>query len=465
MTESREHRRRPWHAIALFFLAPLVGEYLLGNQPITALPSVLLLAPMYGAGALPIRELTRRTGRGWPTVLLLAAAYSLIEEGPVDQMLWNPRYGGVDMGLAYAETYVPALGTSVALVQDVLSMHTIWSICVPIAIIETFDGDHRSPWLGRIGLAVTGAVFVGGCAFLAVAQYDAGHFMAPPSRLIGAVAVIAVLVVTAFALGRRPARRLDAAAPSPWAVGVAAFGGCSLYWLRETLLPDGTAAWVPVGAWFVLAGVFVVLCARWSRSRGWGPAHHLALAGGALLTYVWLGFTHAQDLDVPPGTALLGNVVFGGGAVVLLAAAAPLRRAPLKRPGADGERASDAAEGGDRRGREPAGGGRRSFGVPSGEGDHRRQAAVGDEECRARPGGPQQHPARQPHPPRLDQGEQQGRARESEDRSEVDTVPLKPDDRLGGSVPPELLGQVEAVHEAGSAAEGPVCLDRGVRQK
>ncbi|MER7500646.1 hypothetical protein AB0L05_16920 [Nonomuraea pusilla] len=265
MTESREHRRRPWHAIALFFLAPLVGEYLLGNQPITALPSVLLLAPMYGAGALLIRELTRRTGRGWPTMILLAAAYSLIEEGPVDQMLWNPRYGGVDMGLAYAETYVPALGTSVALVQDVLSMHTIWSICVPIAIIEIFDGDRRSPWLGRIGLAVTGAVFAGGCAFLAVAQYDAGHFIAPPARLIGSVAVIAALVVTAFALGRRPAPRLDTAAR---------------------------------------------------------PAHHLALAGGALLTYVWLGFTHAQDLDVSPGTALLGNVVFGGGAVALVAAAA-----------------------------------------------------------------------------------------------------------------------------------------------
>ncbi|MER7500647.1 hypothetical protein AB0L05_16915 [Nonomuraea pusilla] len=44
-------------------------------------------------------------------------------------------------------------------------------------------------------------------------------------------------------------------------------------------------------------------------------------------------------------------------------------------------------------------------------------------------------------------------------------MPLKPDDRFGGSVPPELLGQVEAVHEAGSAAQGPVRLDRGVRQK
>jgi hypothetical protein len=34
-------------------------------------------------------------------------------------------------------------------------------------------------------------------------------------------------------------------------------------------------------AWFVLAGVAVTLCVRWSRRRGWGAAHRLALAAGA----------------------------------------------------------------------------------------------------------------------------------------------------------------------------------------
>jgi hypothetical protein len=35
---------------------------------------VVVLAPMSGGGALLIREVARRAGRGWPTVLLLAAA-------------------------------------------------------------------------------------------------------------------------------------------------------------------------------------------------------------------------------------------------------------------------------------------------------------------------------------------------------------------------------------------------------
>lgn len=39
-------------AIALFFIAPLVAEYLLGDIPINLLFALIFLAPMYGGGAL-----------------------------------------------------------------------------------------------------------------------------------------------------------------------------------------------------------------------------------------------------------------------------------------------------------------------------------------------------------------------------------------------------------------------------
>jgi hypothetical protein len=60
--------RRALPAIGLFFLSPLVAEYLLGNLPITAIAALVLLAPLYGGGAVLIREVTRRAGRGWPTI-------------------------------------------------------------------------------------------------------------------------------------------------------------------------------------------------------------------------------------------------------------------------------------------------------------------------------------------------------------------------------------------------------------
>ncbi|MEU7180684.1 MULTISPECIES: hypothetical protein [Streptomyces] len=317
---------RPRHrlrlAFALVVLAPLVGEFLLGNQPVTALPVVLMLAPMYGCGALLIREAARRAGGGWPTMLLLAAAYALLEEGPIDQMLWNPHYGGVDMGLAYAGTQVPWLGTSAAMVQDVLSMHMVWSICVPIALIETFSADRTRPWLGGPGLAVTGVVFVAGSIFLAQAQYQSGKFMGSTAQFAGVSAAIVALLAAAFAAVRRPLPPRDAATPAPWIVGTAAFAAGSLYWAHDTFLPDNASPWAPLALWFVLAGGIAWLCARWSRTHGWGPDHRLALTAGALLTYVWLGFTHAREMDVPYGTALLGNVLFGAAALVLLGVAA-----------------------------------------------------------------------------------------------------------------------------------------------
>lgn len=51
-----------------------------------------IFIPLYGTVAVLIREITRRTGRGWPTILLLGAAFGLIQAGLIDQSLFNPGY-------------------------------------------------------------------------------------------------------------------------------------------------------------------------------------------------------------------------------------------------------------------------------------------------------------------------------------------------------------------------------------
>ena len=315
---DRPKRDRLFLVLGLFFLAPLVGEYLFGNTAITELPAILLLAPLYGGGAVLIREVARRTGRGWPTMLLLALAYGLFEEGPVDQMLWNPEYGGIELfGLAYSGTAVGWLGTSVQLLQDVVSLHTVWSICVPIALVEAFDRERPRPWLGRVGATTVSSIFVVGSVFLAFVHIEIDGFVASASQYARASVAIVVLVVAAFLVGRRPLPRIDATAPSPWVVGAVALGATSLVMSRQ-FVPESLSPWLLVAGWFVLVGLLGALVLRWSRSRGWGDQHRLALAGGALLTYVWLGLQQARYLEVSSATALLGNVVFGAGAIVLL---------------------------------------------------------------------------------------------------------------------------------------------------
>ena len=134
--------RRVAPAIVLFFLAPWVAEFLLGDFPITWLPLILVLAGMYGGGALLIREVARRTGRGWPTIVLLALAYGVLEEGVTTMSLFNPGYVGAHL---LDQGYLPALGIAVPWTIFVLGLHTVWSISVPIALVEQGTRRRATP--------------------------------------------------------------------------------------------------------------------------------------------------------------------------------------------------------------------------------------------------------------------------------------------------------------------------------
>src|SRR6185312_7023832 len=116
--------RRIAPALLLLVLAPLTAEFLLGDFSIRQIALLVALLPQYGGGALLIREVTRRTGRGWPTIVTLGLAYSLIEEGLNTQSLFNPNYVGAHL-LDYG--FIPALGTSLLWTVFVLSIHVVWS--------------------------------------------------------------------------------------------------------------------------------------------------------------------------------------------------------------------------------------------------------------------------------------------------------------------------------------------------
>jgi len=159
---ERDQRRNFWSRIApavvLFFLAPIFGEYLLGNLKFSEIILVPFIAPLYGAGALLIREIARRAGRGPATMLTLGVAYGLIEEGLVDQMLFNPFYAGEAQ---MRDTYIPALGVDAWLTLVVLAMHAIWSTCIPIILVEAlFSERGTKPWLSKKGMAFTAIIFI-----------------------------------------------------------------------------------------------------------------------------------------------------------------------------------------------------------------------------------------------------------------------------------------------------------------
>ncbi|WP_152365991.1 hypothetical protein [Microlunatus speluncae] len=304
-------------ALGLFLLAPLVAEYLLGNVSIVEFGALLFLAPLYGGGALLIREIARRAGRGWPTILLLAAAYGIVEEGLATQSLFNPDY----VGLRLLDTaYVPALGIGAWWTIYVITLHTVWSIAVPIVLVETFAGD-RKPWLGRLGLGVVAALYLAGVAVNVIFAVSTSGFTATPAQLALAAAAVVVLVLAAFVIGRRPTNVSGPAAapPNAWLVGLVSLIACSFFvWFSAAGRGLG---WLAVIIFLALFAAMIMLVRLWSRGRSWGPQHKLALAGGALLSYAWHAFGASPTVGTGGPTALLGNAIFAAGALLLLALA------------------------------------------------------------------------------------------------------------------------------------------------
>ncbi|MEV0386685.1 hypothetical protein [Nonomuraea sp. NPDC050643] len=329
--------RRVLPALGLYFLSPLVAEFLLGNIPITAIAAYLAVSTMYGGGALLVRELARRAGYGWPSMITFALAFGVIEESFATMTLFNPNWEHrhqLDYG------YLPALGISPPWTLFVLALHTVWSISVPIAIAETLARSRRTtPWLGKAGLAVAATLFVLGLLTVLASSVTRGNFVASPAQYGGAGLAVVAIIAVGMILGRREATAPSAStasarrAPNPWLVGTASLAAGSAFMLLYATDPRGLSPWLtgldvpPWTATVLYLALFTALAvatSRWSRRTGWSDAHRLALAGGALLTYAWHAFPWEPITTSPVSNAtdLTSNAVLATATIALLTVAA-----------------------------------------------------------------------------------------------------------------------------------------------
>jgi hypothetical protein len=311
--------RRVAPAFVLFFLSPFVAEYLLGNISISAIVALIFLAPLYGGGAVAVREIARRCGRGWATIVLLALAYGLVEEGLVIQTLFNPNYLGLHL---LAEAYIPSLGIGGWWTPFVLTLHTVWSISVPIAIVEALFADRReTPWLGKPGLGVAVFLLLVGGVLIRLGTQRQGPFTASPAQLASAAVLVVLVVALAFRFKKGGGSR-PGAAPNPWVVGVATFLLGLGFMSAHAVLHN----WTVVGAYAAIYALAVLLLAWWSGRANWSPLHTLAAGGGAMLTYALTAFPQQPVVGATGTVDLIGNTVFAVIAVVLLVMAVKSER-------------------------------------------------------------------------------------------------------------------------------------------
>lgn len=315
-------------AVGVFFLAPLVAEFLLGNLPITWLWVLIALAPLYGGAALLIRETARRRRLGSRGILLLGLAFGILQEGLLTFSLFDPGY----LGLGLHE-YAPVgfLGMGAWWSLYVLSLHAIWSTAVPIAAVEVLAGDRgREPWLGRTGLIAVTLIFLLGCGMVAIFGND-GDFVPSPAQIAGTVVVLGLLGFIALRSGEGPGTRRGRSL-SPPVTFIIAFTAASAF-LLLSMATEAIPGWVNTALMAAILLGAAMGVHRLGRSDGFSRHHVAALTAAALLAYAWHIFAQpASAPGVPRRVDLIGDCVFAVLAVALCLclwrASSPPERAP-----------------------------------------------------------------------------------------------------------------------------------------
>ena len=295
-----------------------------------AVPFVWLLLPlllvMYGAGVLLVRELcTRSRGGGWLSLVLLALAYQLAEDGIGLQALTSPRiYGAAEWGWR-------ALGINWSYWESQIGVHVVFSVLIPVMLTTLLFPAHRGrPYLRTGGLIGVGALAVLGVLGLRVvisATEDPGY-QAPWGWTAVFVVAMAVLIAVAMRLPASPevAPRRPSA-PEPAVVGVVL--GCATVVFLALLLPPGLGpnsllgGFVPLPV-LVAAAALVGLASgwsvlRWSSADDWTDRHRVWLAGGILVGHT------AFMIPASPTAAITGTITIALEVVLLIALARHLQ--------------------------------------------------------------------------------------------------------------------------------------------
>jgi hypothetical protein len=301
-------------ALALFVLAPWAAECSWGGfTAVDFLIVVVFLGPMYGGAVVLIRETARRTGGGWPMIVLLATAYGVLQVGIIDQALFNVDFLDdtqfADNARGARNTWVPGLGFSAAQLVSYVANHVVLTVCAPIAIVESWmdPGRRHRPWLRWPGLLVVGVLFLLGSWIVHSDTSDG--FLASPLQRVVAVSVVVALVAAALLVARSARGRREHAgsarpAPRPlWIVLVV---------VLARLADDQVPRWWGVALMLAAMAVAGGLVLWWSRRPGWGQGHVLAAASTSLVLsalFAWVVPTYEPSSTLAAVTGDLAVTV------------------------------------------------------------------------------------------------------------------------------------------------------------
>ncbi len=185
--------------LILYFvlLAALLPEAITGSTPPQGWLNpiqALLNFWLYGTGVLVVREVSLRWKSGWPGILLLGAAYSIVEEGLAVTTFFNPTLPQLGT-LAW---YGRDLGVNWLWAFWLSTFHSVVSIAIPIFLMEwhwpTLKGRRL---LTERGLYATIVLLALAAFTINALVHVASPYQEAGPEYLGAFAAIALLAYAA----------------------------------------------------------------------------------------------------------------------------------------------------------------------------------------------------------------------------------------------------------------------------
>jgi hypothetical protein len=259
--------------------------------------TILITFVPYGCGALVARELVIRSGKGWASLLLLGIAFSLIFEGIVTRVMFNPMWAELGPLAVYQHVYGVNWTLSLALAH----FHVALSIFAAITLTEMLYPDRRyESWISTRMLFICAAALPAWTLVIGLFE----RFIPPLWGVIGLLGLTALLIALALRIPAQPFASSSRTAPPPWLFGVVGASSVIVIMFGVYIIPAVTVPPpLPVSFTVLLAiDVFTGLWLVWASGGGtlWDDRHRLALITGLLAFFIAFGFW--QDIGALSGT-------------------------------------------------------------------------------------------------------------------------------------------------------------------
>ena len=301
----------------LLILAPILGELITGSMPpllffnpIAFIGAVLV----YGCGSLLIREAKARWQLQW-SVIFLAIAYGIIEEGIMVQSFFNTEHADLGVLAGYAMYFGVQWGWTIMLIL----FHATSSTLIPIVMVELLWPDYKDkPLLEKKGLIWTFMSYIGvviaWIIIMVILKSDVtySNYQINIWHMIISIFVVLILVWLAYKYGS------SRTIASNRVFSSFKFGVLGFLYMVFVLFGQGFLAGLGIPGWItIIIVLFVVLLillfVRYQiYNEDLTKRHIVALITGTILFWIFLSpiyeFFPESNVDPTQGMLMVGIV-------------------------------------------------------------------------------------------------------------------------------------------------------------